>query len=167
MDKTSIFRWDTIRDLEPDVLPYAVPVPGIKIEIELTSGNRIEAFRADDGQFFFCHGLSFGGIDAPGGPVSPYSGKDVSTILNDFYTRVEPEATAVAGDVVVWYDLNGGPIHSATLINPIATTRGDRLDYASVLCSKSGKRPQANMTLESLVEGPASYGESYVVFRCR
>jgi hypothetical protein len=69
----SIFRWETLRKVGTDVLPFLVPVPGFVMEVELISGRRVSVFQAEDGRFYFCHGLSFGGKDAPGGPISPYS----------------------------------------------------------------------------------------------
>jgi hypothetical protein len=40
------------------------------------------------------------GRQAPGGPVSPFSGKDVRTMLDNHYWLVEPEAEAVRGDIL-------------------------------------------------------------------
>jgi hypothetical protein len=166
VDETSIFRWDTIREVGPETLPFPAPIAGLTLEIELTSGSRIKVFRADDGAFYFCHGLTFGGKNAPGGAVSPYSGKAVTTILADFFKRVVPEANAIAGDIVVWYDLDG-PSHSAILVKPIAAAHEDRLDYSSVLRSKNGYYPEATVTLQALVEEPGDYGETYVIYRRR
>src|SRR5262249_11627288 len=98
----SIFRWETLREARPHTLDYKEPVRGRVFEVELTSGPVVEVFRADDGHFYFCHGLTFGGTEAPGGAVSPFSGKPVQIILANHYTLVAPEAGAVAGDVLVW-----------------------------------------------------------------
>src|SRR5438128_1664625 len=63
----SIFKWDAMCEVGPHALPFQEPVQGKIFEVELTSGHRVNTFRADDGQFYFCHGLTFGGKEAPGG----------------------------------------------------------------------------------------------------
>lgn len=97
-----IFKWETMREVGPDALPFKEPVHGKILEVELTSGHKVNVFRADDGQFYFCHGLTFGGKQAPGGAVSPFSGKDVQTIVDNHYGLVDPQSAAVAGDILVW-----------------------------------------------------------------
>ena len=89
-------------EVGPWTLSYDEPVHGKVFEVELVSGPKVRVFRADDGQFYFCHGLTFGGKEAPGGAASPFSGKDVRTILDHHYRLVDPEAGAVQGDILVW-----------------------------------------------------------------
>jgi hypothetical protein len=163
-EQESIFQWDSLREVEPHTLPFKEPVHGTTCEVALTSGRTIRVFRAADGHFYFCHGLTFGGKNAPGGAVSPFSGKDVQTILANHYRPLDLETEAVEGDIVVWIEPDGATPHSAILIAPIVPTGKDRLDYSSLLRTKNGKLPEATMTLEILVAGPGSYGESYKVF---
>ena len=137
------------------------------MEVELVSGNRIRVFRADDGVSYFCHGLTFGGKDAPGGDVSPYSGAAVKTILDDFFVLIVPEANVVASDIVVWQNADKEATHTAILLRPVIDPTTDRLDYASLLRSKNGRLPELDVTLESLVFGEEGYGESYRIFRRR
>jgi hypothetical protein len=61
----SVFKWETLKEVGPHTLPFKEPVSGKVLEVELTSGHKVEVFRADDGLFYFCHGLTFGGKDAP------------------------------------------------------------------------------------------------------
>src|SRR5437667_10494347 len=107
----AFFQWRTMREAGPRSLPYEQPVHGMVFEVELTSGAKVRVFRADDRQFYFCHGLTFGGKEAPGGAVSPFSGKDVRTILENHYRVVEPESAAVAGDILVWKGLGDDTTH--------------------------------------------------------
>jgi len=160
-----IFRWETIREVRPDTLPFKDPVYGKTFEIELSSGHVVNVFRADDGQFYFCHGLTFGGKEAPGGIVSPYSGKEVRTILEYHYRLVDPESAALPGDIIVWSGPGGETPHSAVLVDPVVLAEKYYLDYSSLLRSKNGQLPERTMTLQKLVEGPEGYGESYNVFR--
>src|ERR1700688_4510454 len=102
MDGETIFKWETLREVRTDTLPFKEPVHGRILEVELTRGHKINVFRADDGCFYFCHGLTFGGKEAPAGAISPFSGKDVQPILDDHYELVDPQSAAVAGDILVW-----------------------------------------------------------------
>src|SRR5436853_6192481 len=85
----SLFKWESMRDVGALTLPYEQPIQGKVFEVELSSGPRVQVFRAGDGQFYFCHGLTFGGKHAPGGAVSPFSGTDVRTILDNHYRRLD------------------------------------------------------------------------------
>jgi hypothetical protein len=160
-----VFRWETLREVASHVLPFKEPVRGKTFEVELTSGPKVHVFRAEDGQFYFCHGLTFGGKEAPGGAVSPFSGKDVQTIIENHYRLVDPEGVAVAGDILIWWGPGGQTPHSAILTDPVVPPGKNYLDYRSQLRSKNGKLPEAMMTLEKLVDGPESFGESYSVYR--
>jgi hypothetical protein len=160
-----LFKWETLQDVAPHTLPFKEPVHGKMVRVELTSGATAHAFRADDGQFYFCHGLTFGGKGAPGGAVSPFSGPDVRAILDNHYRLVDPESDAVAGDVLVWSGPVGETPHSAVLIDPVVEPGKNYLDYRSLLRSKNGKLPEATLTLQQLVAGPEGYGETYTVYR--
>jgi hypothetical protein len=159
-----VFRWETLRIVEPCVLPYENPIYGVTVEVELVSGMAVKCFRADDGRFYFCHGLTFGGADAPGGAVSPYSRDEVGKILAGLHEEIA-DARAAPGDVLVWYGANGEAIHSAIVVLPVALPNGKVLDYATVVRSKNGRRPAADTTLRRLVDDPDGYGESYRAYR--
>jgi hypothetical protein len=162
-ESESIFKWETLKEIRACTLNYKPPIPGRVCEVQLTSGKMVEVWRADDGQSYFCHGLTFGGMNAPGGPVSPFSGDDVNTILQNHYLLVEPEAAAGPGDILVWRGPGGDTPHSAVLLESIVAPGGSRLDYTSKLRTKNGVKPETTMTLEQLIAD--YYGESYVVCR--
>lgn len=164
----AIFRWETLQVITACLLRFEEEeIHGVTMEVELISGRRVNIFRPDDGVSYFCHGLTFGGKDAPGGAVSPYSGASVRGILDDFFIVVSPESAAVTSDIVVWTDADGDPIHTAILLMPIVASDLNRLDYATILRSKNGRRAEGDVTLESLVASDESYGESYRVYRRR
>lgn len=148
----------------PYDLRYAVAVPGKMYEVELTSGPTVRVWRADDGQQYFCHGLTFGGKEAPGGPVSPFGGQPVETILQQHYQPVV-ESGATPGDILVWKGVapDSTP-HSAVLTDVVVAPGESLLDEASRLQSKNGILPEQNLTLGKLIE---AYGEAYNVFRSR
>jgi hypothetical protein len=146
-------------------LQYNEPVHGTVLEIQLISGPRVRVFRGHDGQFYFCHGLTFGGKAAPGGPVSPFSGQDVRTIPDAHYRPVDPESDAARGDILVWKGLAGDTPHSAVLTDPIVRSGTGLLDYGSKVLTKNGRLPEMEMTLERLVGDEFTYGDSFAVFR--
>ncbi len=160
-----IFKWETMREVGSLALPYEQLVHGKVVEVELTGGPKVRVFRAEDGQFYFCHGLTFGGKEAPGGPVSPFSGKDVRTILDSHYRRVDPEAAAVRGDILVWKGLDDDTPHSAILTEPVVRIGKNYLNYSSKIRTKNGRLPETEMTLEQLTGDEFSYGDSFTVFR--
>lgn len=159
----TIFRWDTLREIGPYPLRYSgQSVPGKVYEVELGSGETIRVWRAEDGREYFCHGLTFGGKEAPGGPVSPFS-NFVPTILGRHYVPV-PEAQAQAGDILVWRGVDANEVeHSAILTGPVLEAGKDYLGYSTRLQTKNGINPETNLALGNLIED--FYGESYNVFR--
>jgi hypothetical protein len=158
-----LFKWETLKELGPHTLNYKTPIPGRSYQIELTTGHTVQVWRGEDCQMYFCHGLTFGGKDAPGGPVSPFSGSDVATILLHHYRTVDPESGAMAGDVLVWRAPDGNTPHSAILLEPVVAPGRDYLDYASTLRTKNGIEAETTMTLEELITD--YYGETYTVYR--
>jgi hypothetical protein len=101
----SIFTWDTMKEVGVhDLQHQGQRVPGKMYEVELTNGKVVRVWRSDDGQQYFCHGLTFGGKEAPGGVISPYTGRPVETILQAHDEKI-PEVQARAGDILVWRGL--------------------------------------------------------------
>jgi hypothetical protein len=160
-----LFKWETVREVGPRTLPYEQPVHGKVFEVELTSGPKVQVFRAADRRFYFCHGLTFGGTQAPGGPVSPFSGKDVRTILENHFRLVDPESSAVPGDILVWKGLGDDTPHSAILIEPVVRPGTNILADSSKVQTKNGRLPETAMTLERLTGDEFNYGDSFEVFR--
>ena len=159
-----IFKWDTMREVGLETLTYqTAALPGKIYEVELTSGPTVTVWRSDDGQEYFCHGLTFGGKEAPGGAISPY-GKEIPTILRSHYDPV-PENQARPGDILVFRGAAADQVvHSAVLTSPVVVPGRNYLDYSTKLQSKNGSRPEANLTLEAVI---LEYGESYNIYRRR
>jgi hypothetical protein len=158
-----LFKWETLEESGQHTLSYKTPIPGRSYRIDLTSGHTVQVWRGEDCQTYFCHGLTFGGKAAPGGPVSPFSGPGVATILLHHYRAVDPESAARAGDILVCRAPDGDTPHSAILLEPVAAPGSNYLDYASKLRTKNGIEPETTMTLEELITD--SYGEAYTVYR--
>jgi hypothetical protein len=132
-------------------------------QVELVSGGRIRVWKGDDVQTYFCHGLTFGGTDAPGGPASPFSGPDVRAILENHYRALSLETAAVAGDILVWEGPDADPLHSAILLDPVVEPGSQSLGYESTLRTKNGIEPETVMSLEQLIVD--YFGESYRIYR--
>jgi hypothetical protein len=160
-----IFMWETLKEVGPQDLRYQDgTVAGKILQVELTTGETVHVWRAQNGQEYFCHGLTFGGKDAPGGAASPV-GQDIPTILRRHYEAVR-EAQARAGDILVWRGVGANDVvHSAILTDVRVAPGMNHLDYAAGLQTKNGLLPEANMTLEDLIEN--FYGESYNAYRRR
>lgn len=165
IESAPIFKWESMRVVGRQTLGYEQPVHGTVVVVELISGPVVRVFRADDRQFYFCHGLTFGGKQAPGGAVSPFSGKDVRTILESHYQPVVPESGAVRGDILVWKGLDDDTPHSAILIEPFVQKGRNYLDYSSKVQTKNGRLPETEMTLDRLTGDEFTYGDSFDVFR--
>jgi hypothetical protein len=160
-----LFKWETMKEVGSHELKYRDrTVPGKNFDVELTSGAKVRVWRADNGEEYFCHGLTFNGKEAPGGVISPL-GDHVPAILRGHYEAI-PEAQARAGDILVWRGVSmNDVVHSAILTDPILTSGTQQLDYAALLQTKNGILPQTNMPLGQLIEN--YYGESYNVYRRR
>jgi hypothetical protein len=160
-----MYQWDTLKEIGPHELQYlGKPVPGTMCEVELVGGKTIRVWRSADGTKYFCHGLTFGGKEAPGGAISPYTGKPVETILEEHYQMI-PEEQARAGDILVWRGIAPETTpHSAVLTDPVLEEGKRYLAYTTRLQSKNGLSPEMNMTLEQLI---GIYGESYNAYRRR
>jgi hypothetical protein len=160
-----IFKWETMRLLGSRTLHYGEPVHGSVVEVQLISGPKAHGFRSDDGEFYFCHGLTFGGKQAPGGAWSPFSGKDVRAILDNHYFLVNPESKAVGGDIVIWRGLSDDTPHSAILSQPVVRQGSEDLDYSSMVQTKNGRIPEMEIMLERLIGDEFTYGDSFQVYR--
>ena len=156
-----------MREVSAWTLNYQQPIHGQVVEVQLISGHKVLTFRAEDLQFYFCHGLTFGGKMAPGGALSPFSGKEVRTILDNHYQLVIPEAGALRGDIVVWKGLGDDTPHSAFLTEPIVAEGKSYLEYSSQVRTKNGRLPEAEMALDRLTGDEFNYGDSFQVFRRR
>jgi hypothetical protein len=134
----------------------------MRCEVELTSGHVILVWKSDDGQQYFCHGLTFGGSRALGGAISPFTGKPVETILQNHYQMI-PEKQAYAGDILVWRGLSPETTpHSAILNDAILAPGKNFLDDTASVHTKNGMFVESTTSLGELIE---IYGESYNVYR--
>ena len=160
-----IFRWETLRDDSAFIIPYREPILGRTLTVELVAGATVSVFRADDLQMYFCHGLTFGSLVAPGGAVPPFSGAGIQQILSACYDEVFLESDARAGDALVWHDFDGGTPHSAILAEAVMEPGSSQLDPTSQVRTKNGRRPEEVMSLGRLTGEEFEYGDSFKIYR--
>jgi hypothetical protein len=106
--------------------------------------REVAIMRPKDGKAFFCHGLTFGGATAKGGPFS-IDGGSLPILLEDEY---DPTDDPQVGDVVAFHASDGidhtGLVHS---IDTGAATKGKAIK----IDSKLGSKGQEVLTLDELL----------------
>jgi hypothetical protein len=125
---------------------------GQRFEIPLRGGGVAHAWRPGasvrgDARYW-CHGLSFGGVNAPGGPFS-IDNRDVDRVLRAGYNQF-PIRSARAGDVVIWRRRNGDVAHSA-ILTEVQLNRDNFIADRTRFDSKDANNPlQRGITLALL-----------------
>jgi hypothetical protein len=146
--------WDRAVAIEPSSFGS---LHGDVFEIPLSTGQTSRAFRGSDGQVYFCHGLSTGGVEAVGGRFSPRVEVDqgMGTIRDNLYDRVR-QADARPGDLVLWAEEFGEIPHSAVLTHVGMDSQSPSFFDSSrtrVQTKNGGFVPEANMTLGDVMWG--------------
>jgi hypothetical protein len=121
------------------------------------AGTAIDIWKPDDGQTYWCHGFTFGGTTAPGGPYSLW-GRDVPTVLTDDGWQLQVDSCAAKpGDVLV---LEGNqPVTHSGVVGSVAGSGGGVDESASILESKWGSGPQTSASWEV-------NARAYGIYRC-
>ncbi len=161
---TDLFRWDTLRVVGPQSLWYPLNVSGSIVEAELVDrpGTWISAWKPDDGVTYFCHGLTFGGSQAPGGPVSPISSNSIQTIVGASFREIGNESLARPGDIVVWTDPITGVVNHSAIVFDVRIDRiRNCLDLDAEFLSKEGIDPLRIVNLDEMSQ---TYGGMYKVY---
>jgi hypothetical protein len=115
------------------------------------AGTPLSIWKPDDGVTYWCHGFTFGGSTARGGPYSLW-GSDVPTVLRDDGWKPQPSCLAQAGDILVFWQ-NGDVTHSGR-ITAVSAPGAHVDENASMLASKPGQGTFGTLS--------ASYGS----YRC-
>jgi hypothetical protein len=149
-------RWNPNVDTGKKVKPWGSGADGKILTANTDAGTPINIWKPDDGQTYWCHGFTFGGNTATGGPYSLW-GQDVPTVLNDDgWSPQTDSCVAKPGDILVF---NGGkPITHSGVIQSAANSSGGVDEDASMLDSKWGEGAQNTSSWAA----NANYGE----YRC-
>jgi hypothetical protein len=154
--------WDSAVALEPARFGILL---GEVFEIPLSTGQTIRAFRGSDGQTYFCHGLSTGGVEAADGRFSPRVEVEqgMGTIRDNLYHAVR-QVEARPGDLILWAEEFGEIPHSAVLTHIGVDARAPSFfdfNRTRVQTKNGGVAPEANMALGDVMwgpEDPAAFG---------
>ena len=132
-------RWNPNADTGKKIKPWGRGPDGKILKASTDAGTPIDIWKPDDGQTYWCHGFTFGGNTANGGPYSLW-GTDVPTVLNDEGWRPQDSCASKRGDILVF---NGGnPITHSGIIQNAANSSGGVDEDASMLNSKWGSGAQ-------------------------
>ncbi len=119
--------------------PWGTGPSGDILEAATDAGTSIEIWRPHNGTTYWCHGYTFGGSSAKGGPYSMW-GRTVPTVLNDDGWQQVYSCLAQAQDILVFFDGGGRAMHSGIVRSVSAP--GSAIDEgASTLESKWGQQP--------------------------
>lgn len=118
-------------------------------------GTALDIWSPDDGSTYWCHGYTFGGPGARGGPYSIW-GSDVPTVLQDDGWKQTSSCMAQPADVLVFWDAQGMLTHSG-IIRQVAAQGGRVDDTASTVQSKWGAGSLNTTTWEQNANKYGSY----------
>ncbi|MCP4428763.1 MAG: DUF4157 domain-containing protein [Chloroflexi bacterium] len=146
--------WHPNRDTGSDTAPWSsLSYTGDVLEVRTDRGVSIDAWRPHDGRTYWCHGYTFGGSTARGGPYSIW-GSSVPTVLNDDGWQRSHSCMSGNGDILVFYDDHGRVLHSG-IIRTVSAPGGRVDERASTLESKWG--PGSHNT-KTWLQNVAQYG---------
>ncbi len=109
---------------------------GQLLDAKTDAGTTITTWRPDDGRTYWCHGYTFGGSTAKGGPYSVF-GDTVPTILTDDGWQQSYSCMTRPGDILVFSDAADRTQHTG-IVRRMVATAGQVDEAQSTLESKWG-----------------------------
>jgi hypothetical protein len=149
-------KWSTARDTGRDSFPWGTGPKGDIFEVQTDAGTRIPVWKPHDGSTYWCHGYTFGGARASGGPFSIW-GESVPRVLADDGWMRASSCVAQRNDILVF--AAGGVAHSG-IVHSTSEPGGIVDENASELDSKWG---QLALNRSSWAANVTQYGR-YQVF---
>jgi hypothetical protein len=119
--------------------PWGTGPSGDILEAATDAGTSMEIWRPHNGTTYWCHGYTFGGSTAKGGPYSMW-GKTVPTVLKDDGWQQVFSCLAQAQDILVFFDAGGRAMHSG-IVRSVSAPGAAIDEGASTLQSKWGQQP--------------------------
>ena len=158
--RTPLIRWETAEPLGTEV------AAGRLYRVRLAGNRWITVMRTivqdQEDARYWCHGFSFGGNLAAGGPFSP-DGASARAIVGTGCQRIA-QGDAQVGDIVLWFN-ERGVSHSAVLTQVLVQSGSpffqDYLDLdRTLLSSKDIFSPlRRNISLGAICTGDAAMGD--------
>lgn len=128
---------------------------GVVLKAATDAGTPLDIWRPYDGKTYWCHGYTFGGSSAKGGPYSLW-GSDVPTVLKDDGWKQTYSCMARPADILIFWDKKGILTHSG-IIRKVSSPGGQVDDAASTLESKWGNGPHNTSSWETNAKGYGKY----------
>ena len=132
-------QWNPNVDTHRKKKPWGTGADGKVLTAKTDAGTPIEIWKPDDGTTYWCHGFTFGGNTAAGGPYSLW-GRDVPTVLNDENWGPQDSCASKPGDILVFTGTD--PCTHSGIIRNAVNSGGGVDETASMLDSKWGPAAQ-------------------------
>ncbi len=132
-------QWNPNVDTGKKIKPWKTGPDGKLLTAKTDAGTPIDIWKPDDGTTYWCHGFTFGGNTAAGGPYSMW-GRDVPKVLNDEGWGPQDSCASKLGDILVFTGTDPCT-HSGVIRNAVNSSGGVDED-ASMLDSKWGPAAQ-------------------------
>ena len=153
IDPDGLVQWSPAVDTGQDINPWDDAVFGDVMVVKTDAGTPIPAWKPHDGKTYWCHGYTFDGHSAAGGPLSIW-GNSVLTVLKDEgWLHV---CCGMAGGGIAVFGESGGVVHHSGKISSVVYA-GPKFDEgASQLTSKWGQQP---LNTSSFARNAGTYGK--------
>lgn len=129
----TVFRmsWQPETLISEDIKPFAGR-PDL-VGDDYSTSQDVVIWVPDDGQTYWCHGYTFGGKDAPGGPYSTYGREVQEKILSMDGWRPNPSCQAAGDDILVFYNDKYQISHSGIIREVVLKLESERFCTDSIL----------------------------------
>lgn len=148
-------KWHPNRATGKTSFPWGSGPNGDILEGATDARTTIDIWRPHDGTTYWCHGYTFGGKSARGGPYSLW-GSDVPTVLKDDGWKQTYSCMARPKDILIFWDDTGILTHSG-IIRKVSTSGGRVSDTTSTLESKWGNGPHNTSSWETNAKNYGKY----------
>lgn len=148
-------RWNPNIDTSERSAPWGPKHPaGRVLRAATDGGTALNIWRPDDNITYWCHGFTFGGSIAKGGPYSIW-GEFVPSVLTDDGWRPTQSCMASNADIIVFRDASGNVTHSGIVRN-VVSNAGMVDEAKSTVESKWGS---GSHNTKSWAENATNYGQ--------
>lgn len=110
---------------------------GSLLEAATDAGNKLNTWLPDDGSTYWCHGYTFGGTKASGGPYSFWGSSVPGVLADDGWTCMDA-CGAQDGDILVFPHGPGGYVAHTGIVRSVSAPGNQVDENASTLESKWG-----------------------------
>ena len=115
-------QWTPNTDTGKSSEPWGPGRPkGSLLEAKTDGGTAITTWRPDDGTTYWCHGYTFGGWNAKGGPYSVF-GETVPTVLEDDGWQPTYSCMTQPGDILAFSNAQDQVMHSGIIRSKVSAS---------------------------------------------